>query len=299
MKKIIFILLTIMAVGCSKNSTEPESDDVVFTDGFDKNGIRSNINDQEFTFDRYHTKIEIFPAKVYASPFVEVLYNDGDNISVTWKYNDSDVSNIKESEKWNSEKQKWTSFNKPALGDDKLFDFGDKIKASVRFSDGKTINIENSIKENEIVRDVLGVNFGMTKENVFKNELERVKKSECKEYQPNTLLLSHSTNIERGVTIYRFKDNKLIEVGEYTKELGTYNQDTGVRVLNKFVVDYCKRIGLKEEPAVDENGNLVKDYIWSNKDITFTLSMITDIPGSSPRSSKSESPALGVSYKLK
>lgn len=298
MYKIITSFIILCALfGCSKNTNEP--DDVVFTDGFDKNGIRSNINDQEFTFDRYHTKIEIFPTKVFASPFAEVLYSDGDNVTVTWKYNDADVSNIIESEQWDSEKQKWKSLNKPDFGGDKYFDVGDKIKASVRSSGSKTINIENSIKENKIVRDVLGVNFGMTKENVFKSELERVKKSECKEYQPNTLLLSHSTNIERGVTIYRFKDNKLIEVGEYTKELGTYNQDTGVRVLNKFVVDYCKRIGLKEEPAVDENGNLVKDYIWNNKDITFTLSMVTDIPGSSPRSSKSESPALGVSYKLK
>lgn len=299
MNRIALLLMVLLVIGCSKESIQPDSDDVVFTDGFDKNGIRSNINDQEFTFDRYHTKIETFPAKVYISPFVEVLYNDGDDISVVWKYNNFDVSNIKEYENWDSEKQKWKNFNKPDFGGDKYFDFGDKIKASIRFNDGKTIEVEKSVKENKIVRDVLGVNFGMTKEAVFKSELDRVKQSECKEYQPNTLLLSSSTNIERGVTIYRFKDNKLVEVGEYTKELGTYNQDTGVRVLNKFVIDYCKRIGLKEEPAVDENGNLIKNYVWSNNDITFTLSMVTGIPGSSPRSSKAESPALGVSYKLK
>lgn len=297
MRGILFILLIVLTtVSCSKESSLSDKD--IFSDGFNKSGVRTNLNKEEFTFDRYYTKVSTFPNKVYLAPFIEVLYKEGGSVCVKWTYNNASIDNNEINIYWNADKQKWQSVNYPKIELEKGFNFGDKINSTVELANGETFIYEQTIQENKISRDILGVNFGMTKEDVITNENKRTGGIACKEYQPNTLTMPLSANIDKGLTIYRFKNNKLVEVGEYVYP-AVILYGTEKKELNPIVVDYCKSIGLMETPKIDENGNLIKDYTWSNGGIVFTLSIVTDAPAPIIKSNSSQSKALGVSYRLK
>lgn len=288
---LTLLIICVSAFSCSKSNDEEPPANVEMSDGFDKDGIGSNWGNSDFTFDRYYTKVNTFPDAPQFSPRVGVLYDDGNSIVVSWVYNGITVGNIEEHTTWNADKQKWLSVNKPDFDADYQYNFGDKIRVNIQYSNGKSLYREQTIKENKLVRDVLGVNFGMTRREVIDNEQKRVNK-ECVEYLPSTLMLTNSTNIKNGITttIYRFKDDKLVEVGEYAYHIHQQG------VMNQYVVDYCKSLGLSETPEISVDENLKKDYTWSNSDILFTLSIIDDAPNNT-RSNTLK--AFGVSYKLK
>lgn len=294
MKKNYLLLLSIICISafsCSKSSDEEPPANLEMSDGFDKDGIGYNWSNDDFTFDRYYTKVNIFPDVPQLSPRVGVLYDEGNSITVSWVYNGGNIENVEEHTTWNADKQKWLSVNKPDIDSDYQYKFGDRIRVNIQYSNGEFLYREQTIKENKLVRDVLGVNFGMTKREVINNEQKRVNK-ECVEYLPNTLMLPNSTNIKNGITttIYKFKDDKLVEVGEYAYHIHQQG------VLNQYVVNYCKSLGLSEIPEIVADENLEKNYTWSNSNILFTLSIIDDAPNNT-RSNTLR--AFGISYKLK
>ena len=277
---VLFIL------GCSTNELPEEPPIIVDDNTSYKIGV-DKWDEENFISERYYNLIDTI-GEIKLQPSVVVKYQANDKISVAWKINSLSVPNAEIHKEWLPDYQIWLSANNLNLDGINL-NFGDNIKATILINDSIIIR-EAKITEKKIVTDVLGVNFGMSKEDVSEKELNRAGKyvsiyaSTWREYLPNLAVLWFSSNIQDGITIYRFTNDKLSGIGEYTTKIE----------YSGSLADYCRLLGLKETPQITESGTLDKSYVWNNGKIEFTLSIIDDAPvvGLSDTCK-----AIGVSYR--
>jgi hypothetical protein len=266
MKKIIFILLTVSLFSCSTGSEEPEE---IIDEGNTSGQIVEEWNEESFIFDRFYSLVDTIGV-VECNPSVVIKYKEGGNISISWYINNKPVNNTDIHKEWKADLKLWLLENEPVLSE--ALTYGDYIKSVVKI-DNTTYTREATIKTNKIVSDVLAVTFGMSKEVVESNERIRMEQyttlygTSWREYLPNIAVMWYSTNIQDGITIYRFSNDKLTGVGEYTTNL-EYTEE-----LEK----YCISLGLKEVPTITE-GKLDKSYVWNNGKMEFELSIIEDAP---------------------
>lgn len=287
----LLVACCLLASGCSKSSEdEPEiivsEEDNFFTTKVE--GVKE-WKEENFRFNRYYTLIDT-TGIINLSPSVLVKYFNGSSVSVNWSLNNSPIPNNQESNLWNSSLDMWFLADVPETTT--IYNFGDKLQAIVNIG---TTQIMRSavISESKTINDIFAVNFGMNTESVQNAELARIEKltsyvtsNTWREYQPNTAVIWFSSNIQGGITIYRFNEGKLNQVGEYTTTLS----------LTSNILSLCTKYGLRETPELTSDGILAKDYIWNNGKVEFRLSIIDDAPVFG--SSTSElCKALGISYR--
>lgn len=283
MKKIILALLAVSLFSCSTDSEDPE---VTIEEG---NTSGQNVevwNQEDFIFDRFYSLVDTIGV-VECSPSVVLKYEEGSSVSIDWYINGKSVNNTDVHKEWKADLNLWLLANEPVLSE--ALTYGDRIKAVVEIGN-TSYTREATIQTNKIVSDVLAITFGMSKEVVEKNERARMEQfttlygTSWREYLPNIALLWYSTNIPNGITIYRFSNDKLIGVGEYTTNI-EYTES---------LAKYCSSLGLKEVPTITE-GKLDKAYIWNNGKMEFELSIIEDAPVFGTSSDLCN--ALGITYR--
>ncbi len=296
MKKLLYLLLMIGILNCTKKNN---SDDFVNVEPLFPNGSypTTKLDTSIYKITRHYSLIDTVTTPI-PELNIGVKYDDGSTVSVTWKINNITYKDSTLHTYWNGDISQWVSYNAIQLGTKKI-EVGDKISVEVAI-DNKSYNQEITMKENKRVSDVLGLNFGVTKNNVSYNELERLKLFVAYpifffEYLPNTATIFSSSNINYGMisgwkttgtTIYRFQNNLLVEVGEYN------NDD----VMTDSLLNYCRKIGLKETPEISEDGKIDRPYTWNNEKIEFTLSTIDDAQ-ILENNTRVVGTAVGVSYR--
>lgn len=279
----VFMLLAFSLFSCSTSSEDPE--EIIDNGNTSGQGVEE-WNEESFIFDRFYSLVDTIGV-VECSPSVVMKYEEGSNISISWSVNGTTVSNTDIHKEWKADLKLWLLANEPALS--KPLTYGDCIKAIVKINN-TTYTREATIKTNKVVSDVLAVTFGMSKEEVEVKERSRMEQyttlygPSWREYLPNIAVMWYSTNIQDGITIYRFSNDKLIGVGEYITNI-EYTES---------IAKYCSMLGLKEVPTITE-GKLDKVYIWNNGKMEFELSIIKDAPVLG--SSSDLCPALGITYR--
>jgi hypothetical protein len=278
------LAVCVLALSCSKSNEEPEvlTGNVFIT--LPGEGVQE-WNEESFIFNRFYSLVDTI-GKVDFRPSVAIKYGEGSNVTTSWSVNGKSENATEIHKEWLPDIKLWFIANEPVLS--KALTYGDNIKAIVKIN-STTYTREGTIRENKILSDVLGVSFGLSKEKVEANERARMEQhttlyaTSWREYKPNTAVMWYSTNIPGGLTIYRFSNDKLVEVGEYITTL-EYTES---------LAKYCSFLGLKETPTITE-GKLDKNYIWNNGKMEFKLSIIEDAPtvGNSDLSN-----ALGITYR--
>lgn len=282
--KYYLIIVTLLIVSCSKSESNegPPGENSYIPSQFE-DGV-SKWTTEDFIFDKYYTKINDFHNALTHTPSVSLLYADGVITDVKWEYNGTSIANKEKTNIWVSKEQQWLSGNVPVFEENKLFAFGDKFKVTVQFTPGKMVVRECTIAENKIVTDVLGVNFGMTQEQVRRVEERRLKMI-GREISPSRYVINAASSMG-SMTVYSFENKLLVEVGEYTKIRENNNIDN----LNT----YSQRIGLTETIELNGDKTLKKDYEWQNQKIAFKIVRRDDL-GYNPTTLES---LIGVTYRL-
>jgi len=299
MKKIVFLLASVMIfiVGCNE---EPRIPDHLITDGYDEKGIQV-WDDKDYIFDHYYTSIDT-TSYLQANPAVWVRFVDKNDPAISWKINDIEFQNEQLSKEWNANYQMWVTQNKPFIEGQFAYKFGDKITASISFTNGTNGNREAVIKERKFTGNFFGINYGMTKKEGNDIEFARLKE-DFRELDPNIAYIPKTTYIKMNypiATVYTFKDNLLVETGEYAGNFGTVSDVDGEKVytLVPSILETLKNLGLDRIPEFTEEGKLKENYTWDNGKIVFTLQMRNDLPLVTIKPGE-YMPCLGISFKKK
>lgn len=231
------------------SNSEPEDD---FTTS-SKAGV-SQWKAEDYTFNRYYTLIETFGEAAFL-PEIMVKAPDEVPITVSWQVKGATLPNVELTKYWDAAIQLWqyTFIPKPQ----EALTFGEKVVVNVSFA-GKDYRREATVQESKITREILWVNFGMTKEEVQKSV------PSYSEFGPNTWV-SPAVHIPNGNALFRFQSGKLTEVGEY----GLMTQAQ--------LCELCYSLGLAETIEI-VNNELSKEYVWNNGKIEFRLCKIENVP---------------------
>ena len=220
---------------------------------------------EQYTFNRYYTLIETFGEAEFR-PKIMVKAPDGADITVFWQIKGQALPNVELYRNWDASIQLWQYEFIPEMQE--ALTFGETAKVTVTF-DGKTYIREVTVQENKITREIFWVNFGMTKEEVQNNI------PSFSEYGPAIFIGPSLHNV--GNTLFRFQDGKLIEIAEY----GSMTLNTETLEVTGRLCDLCYSLGLTEKIEAIKNEDsyeLLKEYVWNNGEIEFTLRKIDYAP---------------------
>ncbi len=216
-----------------------------------------------YTVNTYYTSIDTVSNPAIITWQISAVYPEGDSVRINWPVPTLPAT-LKLEKVWFQNLQKWLAIStltfNPATAPAQL-----PISASVTFINQKKSVSRDAvltISQNKRTFDVFAVNFGMSREQVRINEIERLGSDNLAlggwtEHSPTLAELNKSATYG-NFTFYEFVANQLKSVSITSSQSGVDNH------LNVLVTK------LKIPEAVN-TGPLIKNYTWNNGKLKFTL----------------------------
>lgn len=280
--KIISRIATIAALAallaCSSDKeTEADSEPGL---NFDRYGVATWDNPEDFLVHRYYTLVDTFTVK---QPVVSVVIKATSNVhtSVQWTIGNANYDSRNVDESSNSSDLIIKTYF-PLVEPGFLYEDGMRVEAYVTV-DNNLVERRETIREEKFHSDMFGVDFGMDSMSV-RYRLEEMHGT-GRFFMRNEnigvdLVTPHFVAVRNGRTLYIFDDNQLEEVAEfpgYIWEIPDEDTDVQEYVLSSTFVELCRRLGCEEEIYVTTDGTLEREYVWDREGITYRIHMRDDV----------------------
>ncbi len=273
MNHILSILAIALLLSCSgKKEEDPLTiNPTAPTAGeYNADGVINWASPTSFSVNTYYTQIDTTSSPTGLNVPISATAVEGDSVRITWTVDGQAVAGAMQAKQWNQTDQKWL-YGSLLTVPTNPYKASKSVKATVYFQKAnKTVVRDMAVVLSQIRKtsDVLGVNFGMTKEQVKQAEYERLSTQDDPIYgwyelSPTLAGIRKSNNLRE--TYYTFEEGKLKSVSE----------STGSSSFSDRLQELATKYKLPEQIIFFPSGNLAKDYVWNNGKIRFTISQRT------------------------
>ncbi|MCC8019555.1 MAG: hypothetical protein LIO85_07275 [Rikenellaceae bacterium] len=267
-------------LACSSDN-EPEYDNQP-GQNFDRYGVATWDNPEDFLVRRYYTLVDTFTVK---QPVVSVVIKATSNVytSVQWTIDNMNYESRNVDESSNSSDLIIKTYF-PLIDPGFVYEDGMRVEAYITV-DNNLVERRETITEEKFYSDLFGVDFGMDSLSV-RDRLEAIHGVSRFSMRDETtgvdLVTPHFISGRNGRTLYLFEGEEygLSEVAEfpgYIWEVPDDATDGEEFALSTVFTELCRRLGCEQEIVVNRDGTLETQYEWEREGITYRVLMRDDV----------------------